>query len=158
MSVMNIESSYNKNSSSPIAGLGRRKLILSVDDDSSVLYARYKLLSSMGYGVISANDGIQALQIFGSTPVDLVLLDYSMPFLDGGQVAEAMKEYKPNVPIILVSGADVPEKFLALVNGCVRKGEGPEALLTAITELMQSSVGSRLVAEVEHLNEAAIWP
>ena len=43
------------------------------------------------------------LCIFGSYPVDLVQqLDYVLPELDGGSVAHAMKEYEPNVPIIML--------------------------------------------------------
>lgn len=141
---MSSEPIYNRNFSSPMSALDGRKLILSVDDDSALLCSRYKLLSSAGYGVISANDGIQALQLFGSNPVDLVLLDYSLPVLDGCQVAEAMKEYEPDVPIIMVSGADVPEKSLAPVNRYVRETEGPEVLLTTIGDLVASSIRSRV--------------
>lgn len=141
---MSSEPLYNKDSSSPMSALDGRKLILSVDDDSTLLCSRHKLLSSEGYGVISANDGAQALQLFGSNPVDLVLLDFSLPVLNGCQVAEAMKEYEPEVPIIMVSGADVPEKSLAPVDRYVRKGENPEVLLTAIGDLVPSSIRSRV--------------
>jgi len=141
---MSTKSIYIKNSSSPILAGDSKRLILSVDDDSVALYVRHKLLSSAGYGVISANDGAQALELFGNNPVDLVLLDYALPEMDGGQVAEAMKQYEPNVPIIMVSGAHVPQKSLVPVNHFVRKAEGPEALLTAIRELIASSIRSRV--------------
>ena len=71
--------------------------------------------------------------------MDLVLLHYALPDIDGGIVAEAMKEHKPNVPIILVSGGDIRANSLALFNHRVRKGD-PEVLLTAIRGLMASSV------------------
>lgn len=140
---MSSEPIYNRDSSSPSAAFDGRKLILSVDDDSALLCSRHRLLSSAGYGVISANDGAQALQLFGSNPVDLVLLDYSLPIMDGCQVAEAMKEYEPAVPIIIVSGADVPDTSLARADRYVRKGENPEVLLTAIGDLVASSIRSR---------------
>jgi CheY-like chemotaxis protein len=119
------------------------KLILSVDDDSRVLFARYKLLSSAGYNVISANDGVQALQLFGSNPVDLVLLDYALPMMDGGLVAEAMKEYEPDVPIIMISGVDVPKECLTKANHSVHKGEDPGILLDVIRDLLPSSIRLR---------------
>jgi CheY-like chemotaxis protein len=115
-----------------------RKLILSVDDDTRVLFARYRLLEDAGYAVVSASDGVQALQLFGSNPVDLVLLDYSMPGMYGDLVAQAMKEYNLGVPIILVSGAEVPDRALAEVNRHIRKAEGPELLLQTIQELLAS--------------------
>ena len=115
-----------------------RKLILSVDDDSGVLFSRYRKLQEAGYDVLSANDGVQALQIFGSSPVDLVLLDYAMPGMYGDIVAQAMKDYKPTVPVILVSGSEVPEEAATKVDFCLRKAEGPEPLLRAIQELLTS--------------------
>lgn len=126
---------YNKQMSSPAAAQNDRKLILSVDDQLGVLYSRYKLLSAAGYAVLSATDGVQALQIFGSSKVDLVLLDFMLQGMDGGLVADAMKAHSPNVPILMVSGVDVPEHCLSKVNGFVRKGDGPDCLLQSIREL-----------------------
>ena len=119
-----------------------RKLILSVDDDTGVLFARYRLLEDAGYAVVSASDGAEALELFGVNPVDLVLLDYNMPMMAGDVVAQAMKNYKPNVPVILVSGADVPKPALAEVNLHIRKAEGAEPLLQAIQELLASPITS----------------
>ena len=113
-----------------------RKLILSVDDDMGVRFSRSRLLDEAGYAVISASDGAEALQLFGTNPIDLVLLDYSMPGVPADVVAQAMKDYRPGVPVILVSGAEVPERALSEVNRYIRKAEGPESLLRAIQELL----------------------
>ena len=126
---------FNKQTSSPIASQDGRKLILSVDDQLGVLYSRYKLLAAAGYAVLSATDGVQALQIFGSSKVDLVLLDFMLQGMDGGLVADAMKAHSPGIPILMVSGVEVPEECLAKVNGFVRKGDGPDSLLKSIREL-----------------------
>ncbi len=136
---------FHKELSSPSNGDGR-KLILSVDDELRLLYSRYKLLTASGYAVLSASDGVQALQIFASNAIDLVLIDFALDGMDGGLVAEAMKDYKPQVPIILVSGVDVPERCLAVVNSYVRKGEGPEPLLKSIRQLLSSSAQPHLVS------------
>lgn len=116
-----------------------RPVILSVDDDLTVLYTRFKLLSASGYGVVSASDGAQALQLFADHEVDLVLLDYALPEMDGGMVADAMKAHRPNIPIIMISGIEVPQQVLALVNDYVRKGEGPETLLNSIQRILNGS-------------------
>lgn len=121
----------------------RAQLILSVDDDAAVLHARDLLLSAAGYSVISGRDAAEALDLFGNNPIDLVLLDYALPVLDGGLVAEAMKVYEPRVPIIMISGAEVPPKGLFHVNRYLRKAESPEVLLAAIRELLLSSVRER---------------
>src|SRR5215471_2361020 len=127
---------YVARCSSPQLAWEDRKLILSVDDELNVLYTRYKLLMAEGYAVLSAYDGAQALGLFGQEKIDLVLLDYALPQMDGELVAEAMKSHSPGVPIIIVSGAEVPDSCLAKCNGYVRKGDGPEALLRTIRELL----------------------
>ena len=129
------EPTYNPSMSSPASAQDGRKLILSVDDQLGVLYTRYKLLSAAGYAVLSATDGVQALQVFGSNKVDLVLLDFMLQGMDGGLVADAMKAHSPNVPILMVSGVEVPEDCLAKVNGFIRKADGPDSLLKSIREL-----------------------
>jgi len=113
-----------------------RPMILSVDDSLNTLFSRYKVLNSEGYAVLSATDGVQALQIFYQNIVDLVLLDFDLQGMHGGLVAEAMKAAAPDVPIIVVSGVEVPEHYIAMCDGYVRKGDGPEVLLGAIRQLL----------------------
>src|SRR6516164_6852375 len=126
---MAFEKMYNRDSSAPAIAHEGRKLILSIDDDLTVLYTRYKLLSSAGYTVLSASDAVQALQLFGEHTVDLVLLDYALPEMDGGMLADAMKTHRPDIPIIMVSGVEVPEKVLETVDGYVRKGDAAQLLM-----------------------------
>jgi CheY-like chemotaxis protein len=137
---MSYEPLYNKDSSSPSSARDGRKLILSVDDDLAVLYTRFKLLAAAGYGVLSASDAAQALQIFANHPVDLVLIDYALPEMDGGMLAEAMKTHRPDILIIMVSGVEVPEKVLALMNDFVTKGAGAEALISSIQQVLSPNV------------------
>lgn len=141
VSIMSYEPLYNKDLSSPTNIRDGRKLILSVDDDLPLLYTRFKLLSAAGYGVLSAGDAAQALQIFADHPVDLVLMDYALPEMDGGMLAEAMKTHRPGTPIIMVSGVEVPEKVLALVNDFVMKGAGPEVLISSIEQVLTATLG-----------------
>src|SRR5271169_4728872 len=69
--------------------------ILSVDDDAAVLYSRQKILEAAGYYVLSASDGKQALGYFAAVLVDLVVVDYAMPGMNGGMVARFMKTKRP---------------------------------------------------------------
>jgi CheY-like chemotaxis protein len=118
------------------AGANGSKLILSVDDEPSILFTRALILRSEGYDVWSAVDGETALHIFAIHAVDLVLLDYAMPGLDGGTVAREMKRHKPLVPVIMVSASALPEDGSVCADCFIRKGEGPAVLIDAIREIL----------------------
>jgi len=135
---MGSEPMYNRDFSAPAIAHEGRKRILSVDDDLTVLYIRYKLLANAGYAVLSATDAAQALQLFAEHPIDLVLLDYALPEMDGGMLADAMKTHRPDIPILMVSGVAVPEKVLSIVNGYVRKGDGADHLMTSVGKILKS--------------------
>lgn len=121
--------------SSPVSRNCTRR-ILSVDDEPGILFTRQKLLENAGYEVLSAADGEQALHFFTAHDVDLVLLDYLMPGMDGGAVAQAIKHQKPLVPVIIVSASPVEEKSLTCVDCFLRKGEGPALLLEKIRQML----------------------
>jgi CheY-like chemotaxis protein len=110
-------------------------VILSVDDAPALLYTREKILQGAGYEVLSAADGKKALEIFAAHRVDLVVLDFHMPKMDGGTVARQMKQCKPLVPIIIQSALSAA-KVVNCANGFVVKGEGPTALLEKIKPLL----------------------
>ncbi len=115
---------------------GDARRILSVDDEPGILFTRQKLLQNAGYEVLSAADGEQALHFFATNDVDLVLLDFLMPGMDGGVIAQAMKVQKPLVPVIIVSASPVEEQTLTCVDCFIRKGEGPAFLLDKIRQLL----------------------
>jgi CheY-like chemotaxis protein len=112
-----------------------RHLILSVDDEPALLYTREKILQSAGYEVLSATDGEWALKMFATHDVDLVVLDFQMPKMDGGIVAQQMKRRKPLVPIIIQSAFSAA-KVVTCANCFIAKGEGPAALLEKIKPLL----------------------
>ena len=112
------------------------KLILSVDDEPVILLTREKILQAEGYDVLSAPDGAGALEIFEAYPVNLVLLDYVMPGMDGRLVAQRMKAQKPLVPVIIVSGNYVPEEAIICADRIIAKGDGPAFLLAEIKQIL----------------------
>ena len=121
------------------------KVLLCVDDEATGLLVRKMMLESQGYRVFTAENGPDALLLFSSEMIDLVVLDYSMPGMHGGVVAERMKELKPAVPILMLSAyVDLPGETLALVDKSVTKGESPPALLDAIAQLLNHNQTVRL--------------
>ena len=79
--------------------------ILMVDDDGLILMNSAEMLEDMGYAVTSANSGAMALQVVsdGAT-FDLLITDFSMPRMDGVQLAVAVRALLPDLPIILATG------------------------------------------------------
>src|SRR5207245_2382047 len=97
-------------------------------------------LHNAQYSVETAYSPEEGLQLFATRPVDLVILDYAMPAIDGGQVAATMKHIKPNVPILMFSGLpQVPEQDLAHIDAFIQKGEEPTVVLQKIQQLLNPS-------------------
>ncbi len=78
------------------------KRILIVDDEPRYLRLLEANLRTDGYDVVGAPDGFQALDIFSSQPIDLILLDIMMPRMDGFAVCQRIREFS-NVPIIMLT-------------------------------------------------------
>jgi PAS domain S-box-containing protein len=82
-----------------------RLCVLVVDDDSLVLTSTSLLLEDLGHRVISAVSGALALKAIENEPaIDLVITDMAMPQMDGAQLAQAIRNLKPDLPIILATG------------------------------------------------------
>jgi two-component system response regulator (stage 0 sporulation protein F) len=78
--------------------------ILIVDDDRAVQLVMKLLLERDGHRITCANDGITALQIFRQGDFDLLIVDIFMPGMDGLETMKLVHEYRPGVPIIVISG------------------------------------------------------
>jgi CheY-like chemotaxis protein len=115
-------------------------LVLCVDDELVGLRIRQVLLERAGYQVITAADGHSGLELFAAHPVDAVVLDYAMPGMHGGQVAQKMRQTKPKVPILLLSAyVDLPAEVTSLADVYMTKGEGAPALLDKLGNLIPAS-------------------
>lgn len=95
------------------------------------------LLEEAGYQVRVCADGEQGLEVFSSTQVDLVILDYSLPALNGAEVAGAMRSLKPGVPIVMVAGhPECPHDVDGQVDVYMAKSSGAKELLKEIERLL----------------------
>ena len=82
--------------------------ILVVDDEAHVRSTASELLASLGFSVLTAANGEEALAVFGDHrgAIRLVLLDLTMPVMDGAQTLSALRSLDPDLPVILSSGYD----------------------------------------------------
>ena len=96
--------------SDPARSLGRRPRVLIVDDDSSIRLLCASHLRTEGYDVIEAVDGQDGLERAFAEAPDLVLLDISMPVLDGFGLAAALRgdERTHRIPFAFLSGETDP--------------------------------------------------
>jgi CheY-like chemotaxis protein len=79
--------------------------ILLVDDDQSVREITGSLLKDLGYTIIEAGSGGAALDLLEREPaIDLLLLDFAMPGMNGAEVARQAYAKRPNLPILFVTG------------------------------------------------------
>ena len=93
--------------------VSRRHLtLLFVDDDFLISLSTAALLEDLGHAVIKASSGEAALEVLESgKPVDLMITDYAMPGMTGMQLAEAARQLRPDLPILLATGyADLPAR------------------------------------------------
>ena len=89
-------------SAAPVPGKGT---VLVVDDEQIVRTVARRALERSGYSVLTANDGLQAIEMLRAHPeIVAVLLDLAMPVMTGDQAAPHLRQQRPDLPIILSSG------------------------------------------------------
>jgi CheY-like chemotaxis protein len=114
------------------------KTVLCIDDNLDVLDCEKAFLESFGYTVLTAPSGGKGLELASTHSVDVVIVDYFMPEMNGGEVATEMRRLRPLAPIIMLSGAvDLPEQALKSVDAFIAKAHLASQLLPAIEELRE---------------------
>jgi len=84
-----------------------KETILLVDDDRTFIVIMTRVLEKLGYAVVGQHNGICALDTFCSDPdrFDLVITDHAMPAMTGMQLAQALIDIRPDIPVILCSAS-----------------------------------------------------
>ncbi|MBW2099034.1 MAG: response regulator, partial [Deltaproteobacteria bacterium] len=87
----------------PLKGTGT---ILLVDDEDMIVEVGQDMLTSMGYKVLPARSGKEAIEIYNANTdeIDMVILDMIMPDINGGDVYDTLKEINPEIKVLLSSG------------------------------------------------------
>jgi two-component system, chemotaxis family, chemotaxis protein CheY len=118
------------------------KRILLVDDSMTIRQVEKLVLSGVGYDLLEACDGKDALARLQNTPVNLVLTDVNMPNLDGFGLIRALRAHPVHrlTPIIMVTTESAQEKRneakLAGATGWMVKPFSPDQLLAVVTRVL----------------------
>lgn len=132
---------------SAVAANSVRPRILLAEDDNDLRALMRAFLENDGYHVLPCGDGRRALQTFREgTVIDLLITDLQMPHLTGGELALALSARRPSLPIILMSGAEVPEELRVLIDArswvFIQKPFPVPDMLAAVHETLQPYRGS----------------
>lgn len=93
------------------------KKILLVDDKALLRDALIEYLGTGDYEIIEAEDGEKAVSMFRENDYDVVILDHNLPGMDGYKTLKLMKQLKPDIPIIGLTGElsiEIREKYLSI--------------------------------------------
>jgi nitrogen-specific signal transduction histidine kinase len=116
--------------------------ILLVDDEETILDACGTMLNRMGYTVITARGGREAIAVYQErhADIDMVILDIIMPDINGGEVFDHLVEIDPHVKVLLSSGYTIEDQAAAILergcNGFIQKPYEMEQLNRSIREIL----------------------
>ena len=115
--------------------------ILVVDDDRNTRMLLKALLEAENYSVLTASDGVEALQVLDENHVDLVVLDVMMPNMDGYAFTKTLREGNDNLPILMISARQLPadkkKGFLVGTDDYMTKPIDEEEMLLRIRALLR---------------------
>jgi CheY-like chemotaxis protein len=119
--------------------------ILVVDDNNFLRIVVSKMLSLLGYEVLSADSDENGLSLFLKNKFDIVLSDYEMPGMDGVAFACSVKKRSPRTPIVIMTGAG-KETVLARKSAAVDEVISKPFTLAGIDETIQNLLSKALFA------------
>ena len=122
-----------------------KKVILCVDDNEQDLSVLKFMLTTNGYRVLAATSGKEALAILSdSVQIDLVLSDYSMPQMNGKQLADRLKRLAPHVPMVLLGDPQSMAGEMHVADAMLaKKNCSPQELLERVKVMSARKRGPR---------------
>ncbi|MFE0506301.1 response regulator transcription factor [Peribacillus butanolivorans] len=133
--------------------------VLIADDEPQMLKILSTYFKKEGFNVLTANDGQEALDIFESTKIELAILDWMMPKIDGIEVCKYIKDNSQTKVLILTAKGQTEDEIKALHSGAddyIKKPFDPQILLLRAKKLMNNSeeIKVRDIRIMEHEKKA----
>ncbi|MBQ2736750.1 MAG: response regulator transcription factor [Clostridia bacterium] len=115
--------------------------ILVVDDDKNTRLFLKAVLEDAGYKVITAKNGIDALDVIDKDHIDLIVLDIMMPKMDGYELTRSLREANNSLPILMISAKQLPadkhKGFIVGTDDYITKPIDDEEMLYRIKALLR---------------------
>lgn len=115
--------------------------ILIVEDDAHTRTLMETVIAKDGYTVYTSKNGIEALNAFDKYHIDLIVLDIMMPEMDGYEFTKIIREWQPNIPILMISAKqqaeDKKKGFLVGTDDYMTKPVDEEEMLLRIKALLR---------------------
>ncbi len=124
---------------------GGKEIILVVDDEPTLVRLSEKILTSFGYQVLTATNGLEACRILqeNKDQIDLVVLDFVMPGMSGEETFQRLREIDPHIRVLLASGHSRDGKAKNLidhgVHGFIQKPFVMQELADAVRKALDKS-------------------
>jgi CheY-like chemotaxis protein len=117
--------------------------ILCVDDEENHLLLRKLMLERAGYSVLTASSPTAAIDLFKSQAIDLVIVDYYMPGMNGLTLARELRQARA-VPIVVLSAfAELPGEAIGTADVWITKGISSNELISKLEELLLKGTSTR---------------
>jgi len=122
----------------PAKTSGRAGCVLLAEDDPALKRYLEVVLHRAGYDVVSASDGLEAMKLLLSNPIDIVVTDAVMPNLNGYELCRFVRSSHQlsHLPIVLLSALDPKNADAEQVNVFLPKPVSPEVLLECLAKLL----------------------
>ena len=128
----------------------KRRSLLVVDDEPMALVLAKRVLVEAGFDVVTAQSGFECLDLFRKRPrhFDLILLDLTMPFMDGEETFGRLRSIRPDVVVLLSTGFMAQERLDRMLSagmaGFLRKPHRPDELVANVQAVLESVKRARL--------------
>ena len=136
--------------------MSEKKTILCVDDEESILNSLKRMLALEGYNVLTARGGEQGLEMLSKEKIDLIIADQRMPKMMGAEFLRRVREKRPEIVSIMLSGYSDFQSLVTAVNEgeifrfISKPWDKEELLKTVVLALEQKNI----VKVVQHLINA----
>lgn len=113
----------------------RTIVVLCVDDEPTPLLIRRMVLEKAGFRVFTASTAAEAMRIVHTEALDLVVTDYYLKEMTGGELARSIKQAQPQLTVAIYSGASEVPKDSGSADAFLAKAGGAEALIDWVRRL-----------------------